>query len=522
MLVKYMMQIEKQPLDYIDNPLLVYQKLCKGKPHNLLLESADIESKDQLKSMIMLEAAVKFECRGNIVDITALSDDGMIVLKILVQHLTTDFDCQEKSEAHLRCEIKNMVMNLSEDERLKLPNAFSILRTVLERKIFDTDDDHPFALFLAGGFGFDMVIGTEQLPKQKVGNNHFADYVFYLSKCLLLIDHVQQKSEILYANFDQSSTTEVKSKINQYMVNITEAQKAQLDDLTPTKTISDDDYAKSMDDVTYAEAVHALKRHIVDGDIFQVVPSREFSLPCDDPLLAYRYLKQANPSPYMFFMQGEDFQLFGASPESALKYDAKLRQVELYPIAGTRPRGATADLDSRIELDLKSDKKEISEHLMLVDLARNDIARISKAGTRYVKDFLKVDRYSHVMHLVSRVIGTLREDLDAFHAYQACMNMGTLTGAPKRKATELIYAVEKQRRGSYGGAVGYFAGDGSMDSCIVIRSAFVTGGTAYIQAGAGVVYDSDPLAEAAESKQKAMAVLSSVHASQQASKQGEE
>lgn len=195
----------------------------------------------------------------------------------------------------------------------------------------------------------------------------------------------------------------------------------------------------------------------------------------------------------MFFMQDDEFTLFGASPESALKYDAGNRQIEIYPIAGTRPRGRRADgsldldLDSRIELEMRTDHKELAEHLMLVDLARNDLARICQAGSRYVADLTKVDRYSFVMHLVSRVVGTLRADLDVLHAYQACMNMGTLSGAPKVRAMQLIAASEGTRRGSYGGAVGYFTATGDLDTCIVIRSAYVEDGIATVQAGAGVV-----------------------------------
>ena len=188
----------------------------------------------------------------------------------------------------------------------------------------------------------------------------------------------------------------------------------------------------------------------------------------------------------------------------------------MYPIAGTRGRALRPDgtidqdMDSRLELELRQDKKENAEHLMLVDLARNDIARISESGTRYVKDLLNVDRYSHVMHLVSRVVGTLRKDLDAIHAYQACMNMGTLTGAPKIMASSLIRQTEKTRRGSYGGAIGFLSGDGSMDTCIVIRSAFVKDGKAYVQAGCGVVYDSKPIDEANETRKKAAAVLNAI------------
>ncbi|MFT7455123.1 MAG: anthranilate synthase component 1 [Marinobacter maritimus] len=218
----------------------------------------------------------------------------------------------------------------------------------------------------------------------------------------------------------------------------------------------------------------------------------------------------------MFYLKDSDFTLFGASPESALKYTQSSNDVEIYPIAGTRRRGfnpdgsINKDLDSRLELELRLDQKETSEHLMLVDLARNDVARISEPGTRHVADLLKVDRYSHVMHLVSRVIGQLRRDLDALHAYQACMNMGTLVGAPKISASNLVRQVEKKRRGSYGGAVGYINGNGDMDTCIVIRSAFVKNGIAQAQAGAGVVFDSIPQSEADETRTKAAAVLNAI------------
>ncbi len=247
-----------------------------------------------------------------------------------------------------------------------------------------------------------------------------------------------------------------------------------------------------------------------------MVPSRRFSLPCPSPLAAYYVLKKSNPSPYMFFMQDNDFTLFGASPESSLKYDATSRQIEIYPIAGTRPRGRRADgsldrdLDSRIELEMRTDHKELSEHLMLVDLARNDLARICTPGSRYVADLTKVDRYSYVMHLVSRVVGELRHDLDALHAYRACMNMGTLSGAPKVRAMQLIAEAEGRRRGSYGGAVGYFTAHGDLDTCIVIRSALVENGIATVQAGAGVVLDSVPQSEADETRNKARAVLRAI------------
>ncbi|SPY98464.1 anthranilate synthase component I [Proteus mirabilis] len=215
-------------------------------------------------------------------------------------------------------------------------------------------------------------------------------------------------------------------------------------------------------------------------------------------------------------MQDALFTVFGASPESALKYQASDRQIEIYPIAGTRPRGRNADgsinadLDSRIELEMRTDTKELSEHLMLVDLARNDLARICQAGSRYVAELTKVDRYAFVMHLVSRVVGTLRHDLDIFHAYQACMNMGTLSGAPKVSAMQLIAQYEKTKRGSYGGAIGYFTGNGDFDTCIVIRSAYVEKDIATIQVGAGIVLDSDPKMEAEETRNKSQAVINAI------------
>ncbi len=281
------------------------------------------------------------------------------------------------------------------------------------------------------------------------------------------------------------------------------------------------DVVTNVSDEDFRQSVTDLKQYVVKGDIFQVVPSRRFTLPCPSPLAAYKELKKQNPSPYMFYMQDELFTLFGASPESALKYETTSNQVEIYPIAGTRRRGKYAngdidfDLDSRIELELRSDMKENAEHMMLVDLARNDVARISKPGSRHVADLLKVDRYSHVMHLVSRVVGQLREDLDALHAYQASMNMGTLTGAPKIRAMQLIRDTEKTRRGSYGGAVGYLTGEGSLDTCIVIRSAYVEDGFAHVQAGAGVVFDSDPQAEADETRGKAQAVINAIKTAHQ-------
>jgi anthranilate synthase component 1 len=215
----------------------------------------------------------------------------------------------------------------------------------------------------------------------------------------------------------------------------------------------------------------------------------------------------------MFFVRSPGAVLLGASPETAVRVSGTPRTVSLRPIAGTAPRGRTADgqvdreLDARLQAALLTDAKELAEHMMLVDLARNDVARVSRPGTRRVSQLLTVDRYQHVMHLVSEVEGELAPGLDALHAYAASLNMGTLVGAPKIRAAELLREHEPTKRGPYGGAVGYLTHGGELDTAIVIRSAFVHDGIAHVRAGAGVVLDSDPAAEAAETRRKAQAVL---------------
>jgi anthranilate synthase component 1 len=271
-----------------------------------------------------------------------------------------------------------------------------------------------------------------------------------------------------------------------------------------------------LDDDEFAELVRRLQRHVVAGDVFQIVPSRTYTVACRDPLAAYRRLREANPSPYQFLIRAPGFTLLGASPETAVHVGGQPRRVTVRPIAGTAPRGRTDDgridpeLDARHQTVLMTDAKELSEHLMLVDLARNDVARVSRSGTRKVSRLLSVERYQHVMHLVSEVVGELSGGLDALHAYAASMNMGTLVGAPKIRAAELLRQYETTRRGPYGGAVGYLAHDGTLDTAIVIRSAFVKDGVAHVRAGAGVVLDSDPTSEARETRHKADAVLRAV------------
>jgi anthranilate synthase component 1 len=267
----------------------------------------------------------------------------------------------------------------------------------------------------------------------------------------------------------------------------------------------------------YEAMVKAAKRHILDGDIFQVVLSRTITEPCrDEPLDVYKRLRDLNPSPYMFYINTPNTILMGSSPELNLRVSGTgERSVEIRPIAGTKPRGRVgdridADTDFRYEAELKLDQKELAEHIMLVDLARNDIARVAKPGSRIVTELLIAEKYESVQHLVSNVKGALRKDLDALSAYLATMNMGTLTGAPKIEAMKIIRQLEKTKRGYYGGAVMYLTVDGQFDSCITIRSLQVKDHTAYVRAGAGIVHDSVPKTEFEETEHKARSCLRAI------------
>jgi len=257
----------------------------------------------------------------------------------------------------------------------------------------------------------------------------------------------------------------------------------------------------------YAEMVEAAKEYIRAGDIFQVVLSQRFSADFDLPPTAlYRALRRTNPSPYMYFLDFGKFQIAGSSPEILVKVqDGK---VTIRPIAGTRKRGATPTRDKELADELLSDPKELAEHLMLLDLGRNDVGRVAEIGSVKVTDKFFLEYYSHVMHIVSNVVGTLAEDKDFVDALSAGFPAGTVSGAPKVRAMEIIDELEKTRRGIYGGCVGYFGADGSMDTCIILRTAIVSEGKIYVQSGAGIVADSKPELEQLECENKARALFS--------------
>jgi len=268
------------------------------------------------------------------------------------------------------------------------------------------------------------------------------------------------------------------------------------DDIEPTSNTTPKDYM---------EMVTRVKDYIAAGDAFQVVIGQRFSRPFTlPPFSLYRSLRRTNPSPFMFYFNFGGFQVIGASPEILVRVFG--REITIRPIAGTRPRGATPEEDRALEADLLADKKELAEHLMLLDLGRNDVGRVAKIGTVRPTEEFNVELYSHVMHIVSNVVGELADDQDALSAFFAGMPAGTVSGAPKVRAMEIIDELEPEKRGLYGGGCGYFAANGDMDMCIALRTAVVKDETLYIQAGGGVVYDSDPEAEYQETVNKAKAI----------------
>ena len=496
----------------------------------ILLESADITTKVSRTTVAVLEASARMTCWGGTVTAEALDavggqgpgPDGLAALARLEQHLGEHVTDRSPNRLTL-----SLPTSADDDPAIEERERLTALSTIEPLRVLaGTEIDHPHLPLEAGTFAFDYLSTFESLPEVDQGANTCPDYLFYDARIILVVDHPTQEATLVGASVD---AVDLESRMNALAAAIDDATDEPVDGADGSEAPSASAAAAgcpvlhaepTISDADFEAVVETMRGYIADGDIYQVVPSRGFTIACPDTLAAYHVLRQANPSPYMFYLAAPDFELFGASPESALLHSARSGRVAIRPIAGTRPRGLHPDgsvdheRDTRLELELRTDAKEVAEHVMLVDLARNDVARVSRPGTRSVQDLLRVDRYSRVMHLVSEVSGELAEDLDALDAFRASMTMGTLTGAPKLRAAELIRQAEGVRRGSYGGSVGYIRGDGELDTCIVIRSGFVVDGTALVQAGAGVVAASSPAAEAAETVHKARAVLEAVAAAQ--------
>ncbi len=361
-----------------------------------------------------------------------------------------------------------------------------------------------------GYLSYDVVRHFEQLPDTAQDELDVPDAAFMLPDKLVIFDHAKHQLIVLANAHNQgdpdAAYNEAIRRIDKIVVALGNSLPRTPYETQPAET----DLASNVTQDVFEASVRKAKEYIKDGDAFQIVLSQRFSRETDaSPLMIYRALRALNPSPYMFLLQfDDDFTLLGASPEMMVRYEDGIASTR--PIAGTRPRGSTEEEDIALAEELLSDPKERAEHVMLVDLGRNDLGRVCDYGTVRVSEMMNIERYSHVMHIVSHVEGNLRATMDAFDLIRATFPAGTLSGAPKVRAMEIIEELEGVRRGPYGGAVGYFSYDGSMDMCITIRAMLMQGKRVYVQAGAGIVADSDPANEHVECQNKAKAVAEAI------------
>ncbi|MGF6859539.1 anthranilate synthase component 1 [Rhodobacteraceae bacterium MBR-64] len=384
------------------------------------------------------------------------------------------------------------------------------LRALIAESRIDMPGDLPaIAAGLYGYLGYDMIRLVEHLPDVNPDPLGLPDAVLMRPSVVAVLDGVKGEVTVVAPAF-VSSGLSARAAYAQAAERVMDALR-DLDRAAPGETRSLGETAPASDPVSnftkpaYLAAVEKAKDYIRAGDIFQVVPSQRWAQPFALPPFAlYRSLRRTNPSPFMFFFNFGGFQVVGASPEILVRLRDGV--VTVRPIAGTRPRGATPEEDRAHEADLLSDEKELAEHLMLLDLGRNDVGRVARVGTvRPTEEFI-IERYSHVMHIVSNVEGEIAEGEDALSALLAGLPAGTVSGAPKVRAMQIIDELEPEKRGVYGGGVGYFAANGEMDMCIALRTAVIKDEVLYIQAGGGVVYDSDPEAEWQETVNKSRAL----------------
>ena len=407
---------------------------------------------------------------------------------------------------HVSCK-DGVVTQISGEIKMECDtDGMTTLRNLLEKYKSPRIKGLPtFTGGFVGYFAYEMIGYTE--PKLNIKSSDFDDYNLMLFDKIIAFDHLKQKI-IVIANMKS------KDGIQGYNGALLEIEKiiAMINDQTPLKkstSMEDVKFKCNLTKEEYCEMVNKTKNYIKEGDIFQGVISRKFVADYKGSLLnAYRVLRTTNPSPYMYFLQSNDLQIAGASPETMVKLvDGNLTT---FPVAGTRPRGKNNEEDIMLEKELLADEKELAEHNMLVDLARNDIGKISEYGSVYVKEYMKIHRFSKVMHIASTVCGTLRNDLGPCNAVEATLPAGTLSGAPKFRACEIIDELEPEARGVYGGAIGYIDLSGNLDVCIAIRTAVKKNDKVYVQAGAGIVADSIPENEYIECENKASAVIEAI------------
>ncbi len=457
--------VYREILADIETPVSVLRKL-QHKDHVYLLESVEGGEKWGRYSFIGTDAGVVFKVRG----------PNVII--------------EEKGRVSKR-EHKGEPLNA--------------LRDLLSRyKPVATPGLPRFFGGAVGYLGYDIVRYFEKLPDSPPDDLNLDESVFVVSDSLVIFDNTRHTIKVVACAYTEDTDSPEEAyaaacrKIDD-MINLLSAPAGSPSPVPQTNAVV---FESNRTPDEYKAIVEKAKDYIAAGDIIQVVLSQRFSTPCPaDPVDLYRALRYVNPSPYLFFLKLDDLTMIGSSPEVMVRLEQN--DVELRPIAGTRKRGKTEQEDRALADELLSDEKERAEHVMLVDLGRNDLGRIAETGSVQVNQYMVVEKYSHVMHLVSNVRAQLAKGKDAFDVLAATFPAGTLTGAPKVRAMQIIDELESVRRGAYGGAVGYFSFSGNMDLCITIRTMVIKDGRIYVQAGAGIVYDSQPESEYQETLNKA-------------------
>lgn len=407
---------------------------------------------------------------------------------------------------HVTCKNKEVIIEAEETKVIKSDKPFDVLKELLEDyKSPKIEGLPPFTGGLVGYFSYEMIGYAE--PVLKLQSSEFNDYDLMLFDKVIAYDHLKQKICIVV----NMKTDKILENYGRAVSDIEALSRFITETVTVQRqySTSKPSFTCNVTKEEYCKMVEKTKEYIVNGDIFQAVISRRFTTEYKDSLLnAYRVLRTTNPSPYMVFMQNKDVQLISTSPETLVRL--KDSNLSTFPIAGSRPRGKDSEEDIALEKELLADEKELSEHNMLVDLGRNDLGKISEYGSVKVTDYMKIQRYSRIMHITSEVVSRVRADQDALDAIEAILPAGTLSGAPKIRACEIIEELEQIPRGIYGGAIGYIDFTGNMDTCIAIRMAVKKNDRVYVQAGGGIVADSIPEKEYEESENKARAVMEAI------------
>lgn len=461
-------------IDDLETPVSAFLKVGHGRRYASLFESVEGGAVNGRYSFVTLSPDVVWRCR-----------DGKAEIARGADVLSETFTPEDRP-------------------------ALESLRALIAATKFELPADlPPMAAGLFGVFGYDMVRLLEPLGPANPDPLDLSDAVMARPALVAIFDSVKHEIVLIAAAYPDTASdpAQAYAAAEARLEDFEDRLRGPLPIQREVEPVAAPDFHSDVDEAAFGRMVARAKDYIVAGDIFQVVLAHRFSAPwAQDPFAFYRSLRRGNPSPYLFFLDYVDFQLAGSSPEILVRL--KDGRVTIRPLAGTRPRGATPELDQALEVELLADPKERAEHLMLLDLGRNDVGRVSKPGSVEVTESFVVERYSQVMHIVSNVNGDADPKLDAVDTLLAALPAGTLSGAPKVRAMEVIDELESEKRGvGYGGGVGYISANGEADICIVLRTAMFAKGQIFVQAGAGVVADSDPAAEYAETLAKARAPM---------------